>query len=128
MADCGECGGLERLNRELEAVREDVDRRHSENREDIDRRHEENKREQAELRRRQEDMATDLSGLRGQIKPYFDNGQPGLITKMSEKLDELLLAYASQRGTKKASSKLLDKWLAPLIVGLALVLAQHFWK
>ncbi len=118
---------MESLRRELEesnrALRADLQEKHEQNRRDIH-----------SIRNQQQSMVLQLAHLEGQVEPLIDNGQPGLITKLSGKIDEVvaavrsvMLAQATEDGKRSAN----DWWrslAAAIVVALIGALAAHFWK
>jgi hypothetical protein len=112
---------------ELDALRRDIEVKHQQNRRDIH-----------FIREEQQRTALEIAKLEGKIMPLVDNGQPGTISKMSEKLDQVVntltevrIAQSSAESVEAGRYGEHDWWrtaLAPLIVGLALVLIDHFWK
>jgi hypothetical protein len=107
----------------VEKLRREFDQKHKENREEI------HKIEEGQAVIREE-----LAELKGRIDPYLDNGQPGLFSKMSAKLDAVLvqigdlkIAQGEEKGRRDVYAWI-RAVIGPLIVGLALLLAQHAWK
>lgn len=123
MAQCGgECAAA--IEKAVDSLRLEFKEKHRENQVDIRRSHEELQSLESEFRE-----------LKGRIEPYLDNGQPGLFSKMSDKLDEVLEKVESLRidqgkheERRSVISEFAETYIGPLIVGVLLVLAQHFWK
>jgi len=120
---CGDTACRMVIEGAVQRLREEFVEKHRENQVEI------GKIEDAQARLREE-----LLKLRGRIDPYLDNGQPGLFSKMSAKLDtaleeigKLRVDLGSDVGRRDAFG-VVRSLVGPLIVGLLLVMAQHFWK
>lgn len=122
MPNCGgDCAAA--IKQAVEELRLEFKEKHRENQDDIRRNHEE-----------LQELSGEFGKLKGRIDPYLDNGQPGLFSKMSEKLDEVLEMVGELRidqGKDEGRRDVLS-WIraviGPLIVGAALLIAQHAWK
>jgi hypothetical protein len=94
----------------------------------------ENRKDIHNMQTLQHQFSLALAKLSGKVEPLVDNGQPGAISRMNEKLDDLgdkvtqvLIAQGEADGRHNEFD-----WVrgvgASIIVGGLLVLAQHFWK
>lgn len=118
MTDCKDDGC-----RDLHELRRDLEEKHRQNRADIH-----------AIRNDQQKIVLQVTKLEGKVEPLVDNGQPGLISRMSDKLDEVIdqltqvrIAQGSESGGDKAN----EWWrtaLVAIIVALVSALAAHFWK
>lgn len=111
---CNECGGL---RESLEAIRDDVNEKHRQNRSSIH-----------QIRNDIQRNALELSHLAGKIGPYLDNGQPGVITKMSDKLDRVILELTANRTEKSFLHSFAQHIVGPVVVAVLIALIMHFWK
>jgi hypothetical protein len=87
-------------------------------------RHEENRRDIKDLRRTEQATLLRLIKLEERLKPYFDNGQPGLWTRMDKRLYAIEMKLAGFGGGKQLLVWLLAVIIAPLLV----VVLEKVWK
>lgn len=111
------------LTGEMQALRVENDERHRENREDV-----------RTLGEKMHAIELELEDIKGKIKPLIDNGQPGIVSRMSAKLDEVVERLADVRvaqgaeAGRRGEGEWIRSALTALITGLVVVLAAHFWK
>ncbi len=80
------------------------------------------------------ELREDFYEFRGRLLPYLDNGQPGLFSRLTDKLDEAVGEITQLRielgvdDGRRDAYRMVRAVIGPLIVGLVLVLAQHLWK
>ena len=121
--DCGMAEAIAQLRREM-------DEKHQQNRKDIH-----------DLRNLQQKSAlemanvrSDIADVKGKIMPLVDNGQPGLISKIADRLEQafelittIRIAQGEDKG-RRGESDWLKGAITAIIVGLIIALVQHFWK
>lgn len=122
-----EQAGRRAQDRELGYLRQDLDAKHNQNRRDIH-----------DVRNKFQSLLLEFVQMQSKVKPLLDNGQPGLISKMSAKLDQLLdeinevrVSQAQAKSTDEGRRDEGNWWrdaIKALIVGGAVALASHFWK
>jgi hypothetical protein len=111
------------LQGEIAALRRELNEKHQQNRVDIH-----------QIKNDQQKAALEFTELEGRLKPLIGNGQPGLIAQMSKKLDEVIEQLTEVRIDQGSDKGRIKEWdwvrgvAATFIVGLLLILAQHFWK
>jgi hypothetical protein len=122
--DCGGCAGLSHLRRELgkdmDTLRKELDTKHQQNRNDIH-----------ALKNDHQKLLLNVFKLELTVKPLLDNGQPGLLTKLTNELAAVRLAQASS-DTETKTRRSFEDWLADGLkaglIALVAALAAHFWK
>jgi hypothetical protein len=94
-------------------------------RRDIDRRHAENQTVTQNLADEQKAIANDVHELKGQIRPYIEQG--GLFSQLSGKLDRVIeqlgdikIGQARAKGVGAVLLKIFEVLIGPAIVGLFL--------
>lgn len=118
-----DCRGCSTLDKAISGLRKDMTEKHAQNRRDIH-----------DMQRQQHQFSLDLTKLDGKVAPLVDNGQPGLISRMSDKLDDLndkvtqVLVVQGEVDGRHSEFDWIRGVAASVIVGVLLVLAQHFWK
>lgn len=107
--------------------RRESDRAMAQLRRDLEDKHSQNRRDIHAIRNEQQKATLELAVMKTKFAPLVDNGQPGLISRMNTKLDQVLIAQGTDTG-RRAEWDWVRDGVKALIVGAMLVLAQHFWK
>lgn len=120
--DCGR-GDRDFIEAAFSRFRTEIGLKHTQNRSDIH-----------ALEKKQDALRLEMEQLRGRMEPYLDNGQPGLFSRMSTKLDGLISQVTDIRVAQGADAGRRDVYgwmravVASIIVGVLIVVAQHLWK
>lgn len=119
---------------EEQPCRRESDRALSQLRRDLESKHQQNRKDIHAIRNDQQKIVLDLAKLEGKIMPLVDNGQPGLISRMVTKLEEVadtLTEVRVAQGTaagRRTETDWLRDGVKALIVGVIVALVAHFWK
>lgn len=115
-----ECDG-ERACHLIENIKRDLDNKHQQNRQDIH-----------DLRGIQQTMLENLHEIEKRVFPLVDNGQPGLVTRLAERIEELVggLSQDVQKVTSsidrmKGQSDAI-KWLLSVVISLLGIIVAYF--
>lgn len=114
--------------------RRESDRAIAQLRRDLEDKHSQNRRDIHAIRNEQQKATLELAVMKTKFAPLVDNGQPGLISRMSTQLNEMSDTLTEVRIAQGADTGRRGEWdwtrdaIKAAIVGVLLMLAQHFWK
>ncbi len=115
-----DCSG-ERACHLIENIKRDLDSKHHENRKDIH-----------ALQEKQEHMVKELQEIEKRVFPLVDNGQPGLVTRLGERMEELVGGIVENVQTVTSSVDRMKgqadaiKWLLSVVISLLGIMVAYF--
>lgn len=115
-----DCGG-EKACHLIESIKRDLDSKHQQNRHDIH-----------ALRDGQQIVVDKLYEVEKRVFPLVDNGQPGLVTRLAERIEELVGGLSED--VKQVTSSVdrikgqsdAIKWLLSVVISLLGIMVAYF--
>ncbi len=99
---------------------------------DLDAKHQQNRRDIHDLRGQQQTIVDKLYQIEKRVFPLVDNGQPGLVTKLGERIEELVGNLGDEvRQVTSAVERMKGqsegiKWLLSVVISLLAILVAYF--